>query len=141
MADIVVDLDNVSRAIIEMLSPLQGTELEDQITKVAVTVVRKYKPIIANDAAGKIKTKNSGKPYAECFTTKKLKGSAPCGASLWNKKYQLSHLIERPHMIWWTGESTGNNYGFWADVEPGMHDEFFREVSKAVDKVIKQRVK
>lgn len=144
MSNIVVDADNFSKEFIRMLSPLQGTEIEDAITKVAVKVARKYKPIIAEDASGKIKTVNGGKPYAEAFTTKKLGGNgknANCGASLWNKKYQLSHLIERPHVIWWTGEMTGNNYGFWKDVEPDMHDEFFKKVSKAVDEVIQRKVR
>ena len=145
MADIVVDADHFSKTFIEMLSPLQGTEIEDAITKVAVKVVRKYKPIIAADAKGKIKrVRNPNGPYADAFTTKKLGGGnkgTNCGASLWNKKYQLSHLIERPHEIWWTGTSTGNNYGFWKAVEPKMHDEFFEGVSDAVDDVIRRRIK
>lgn len=133
---LVVTADNFSKGMLELLSPLEQMELEEALTKVAKKVCTKYKPKIKKSADSKIKHVVSPTPYTSCFTVVKKDDTEGVGSSLWNRKYQLSHLIEDPHELWFGGRTT-NNYEFWKDTEPDMADEFFMASMDVIDDAFK----
>lgn len=135
-SEVTVNVNEFTDAFDGLLDALKQEKLQEEIGQAAIECCKKYRPVIKADAKGKIKHSTSHKPYVNTFTVIPLRDEyGTYGAALWNRTYQLSHLIEEPHDVWFGG-MTHNNYGFWKDTEDPIVDDFLDRVDEIIDKAL-----
>lgn len=135
--EVTVNVDEFTEAFDGLLDALKQDVLQEKIGQKAIECCKKYRPVIKADAQGKIKKPTSHKPYVSSFTVVPLRDmNGTYGAALWNRNYQLSHLIEDPHDLW-TGGMTSNNYGFWKDTEDPIEEAFLKAADEVIDEALK----
>lgn len=135
MSNKTISVNDISSAMNKILDRVNQDELQVECGKAAVKVAKKYMPKVRSSAKGSIKHSISHHPYVSTFTAKQLSDShGVYGAAIWNKNYQLSHLVEKPHGIWNRTGSTHNNYYFFAEYDDTACNEFKQKCIEAVRK-------
>ena len=139
-----IKLEELAGELYKTVSMLERDELQESLAESARHYCKKHKPTITSEANSKIKKVVSSSPYTANFTVKRVKDGERCGATLWNRKYTLSHLIEEPHSLvgWYAkrygGSRTHNNYKFWSGESNKMCKEFEDNCKRRVDKFVKK---
>lgn len=131
-----INVDQIASAFDEILSRIQEDTLLNECGEAAIKVARKYKRPVQSEAKLKIKhskSKGGNTPYISTFVAKELKDMhGKYGATIWNSNYRLSHLVEAPHLMWNTKDSSSNDYNMFKDNNTPACTEFKRECIKIV---------
>ena len=122
----------------DMYDNFREDVFEQRCAARAREICKQYKPKVKTEFADLIKhpQKNTLKRWVHFFKVVDVKEFGhPNGAGLWNKKYQLSHLIEDSH---WTGggNHTHNDYHRFKINEEPMVEAFEKAVLEEIDKGI-----
>ena len=134
----IVSIDHLGSELSEIFKEIESEDIQNKCGEIAYEIVKKYRPVIKAKAKGHIDKKSKRKKYVNNFVSvPKKDGKNLYGASLWNKQYMLSHLIEDPHALWFGGR-TGNNYEFFKETEPLMNKEFSNKCRKAVQDALRK---
>lgn len=124
----------------KLLGGFKDSDIEKEAGDIALKICRKDRKSIKQLSASLIKespSKGTNKPYISYFVAKPISDEmGKYGAELWNRKYQLSHLIEDPHALNFGGR-THNNYEMWKTTEKEMVKEFESEIDKLIEKKMK----
>ena len=135
-----VDAGEFADAFYHIFDDLDQRLIEQKCGEAAVKVCKKYRPIIKANANAKIQRVTSKHPFANNYTVIPLQDSiGTYGAILWNRKYQLSHLVEEPHDVF-GGHETHNEYDLFKDVSDPMADEYIDAVEKIIDDALKGEI-
>lgn len=132
------------QVIQDLVNSLDEQLLTDKIASEAREICKQHRPTIRASLRGKMGDKKSvsTRPYLNCFYVKKIGDQyGATGYALHNRKYQLSHLLERPHRHNFSGGYTHNDYHFWEEESKQMVKEFEDAVNKIINEQIKKGIK
>lgn len=113
--------------------------IQEKAGKAAYDICKEYAKVIKGDAEMYIENPNdnAAKRYVNYFTARKHSDEDGIyGAYLWNRKYTLSHLIEKSHRLYPVGH-THNDYYFWKRESEKMDEAFLKEVNSIIDDALK----
>lgn len=126
-------------------------EIDEQLRKDATKVANKGKELIKDMTPVRTRLIKRGKGgnfghYVDSYVVKRSKKDLKTDVVLWNKQYQLSHLLERNHAWanqWGTrrGYTTKNTREFWYETEQFMTDKFYEDAKNSIEKINMKRSK
>ena len=122
MSSIRVRPEQFSKAVEKALA-----EYEDH----ALDVIQSSATNVARQTASELKASGpSGGPYARGWTHKKQGGRATFAETVYNRVYQLTHLLEKPHITWNGGKypSKKDHTGILERIEEEQTNKFYEEV-------------
>lgn len=142
-----VDLATLSDAIVKELKEWQGNVEQIMIDTCEESIKEAKKEIVREfDTIKKGKRQDGEKRYRSSFTTRKKNNLSRI---LWNKQYQLSHLLEDGHYVY-------NQYGGAYDIDPkkskynttvdhtkafGVWDKTEKHIAKYVEDTLNEKLK